>query len=135
MRLIAWDSCVLHSNGRRMQAPAVLTRCWLVGGSDGLSLHGVPGGRTLVDLCRTFCFLDPFSFYYCTQRVSQVALAVKNPPANAGDTRDSGSIPASGSSPGGGHDSPLQYSCLGNPRDRGGWWATVHGVAELDVTV
>ena len=33
-----------------------------------------------------------------------------------------------------GHGNPLQYSCLGNPRDRGAWWGTVHGVAELDVT-
>ena len=43
---------------------------------------------------------------------SQVALVVKNPPANAGDIRDAGLIPGSGISPGGGHDNPLQYSCL-----------------------
>ena len=48
----------------------------------------------------------------------------KNPPANAGDT---GWIPGSGRSPGGGHGHPLQYSCLGNPMDRVAWWATVHG--------
>ena len=41
---------------------------------------------------------------------------VKNPPANAGDM---GSIPGSGISPGGGNGNPLQYSCLGNPMDRG----------------
>ena len=41
-----------------------------------------------------------------------------------------GSIPGSGRSPGGGHDNPLQYSCLENPMDRGAWWATVHGVAK-----
>ena len=46
---------------------------------------------------------------------SQVALVVKNPPAKAGDTRDSDSIPASGRSPGGGHGNPLQYSCSENP--------------------
>ena len=51
--------------------------------------------------------------------VSQVALVVKNPPANAGDIRDAGPIPGSGRSPGGGHGSPLQYSCLENPMDRG----------------
>ena len=57
---------------------------------------------------------------------------VKNPPANAGDT---GSIPGSGRSPGEGNGNPLQYSCLGNPMDRGAWQATVHGVAkELDTT-
>ena len=44
---------------------------------------------------------------------------VKNPPANAGDTRDAGSISGSGRSPGGGHGNPLQYSCLENPMDRG----------------
>ena len=53
---------------------------------------------------------------------------VKNPPANAGDVRDVGSIPGSGRSPGGGHANPLQYSCLENPMDRGTWQATVHGV-------
>ena len=50
--------------------------------------------------------------------------------ANAGDTRDSGSIPGLGRSPGEGNDKPLQYSCLENSMDRGVWWATVHGVAK-----
>ena len=52
---------------------------------------------------------------------------VKNLPVNAGDT---GSIPGSGRSSGGGNSSPLQYSCLGNPIDREAWWATVHGVTK-----
>ena len=43
-------------------------------------------------------------------------------------------IPGSGRPPGGGHSNPLQYSCLENPMERGAWWATVHGVAELDMT-
>ena len=51
--------------------------------------------------------------------VSQVALIVKNPPANVGHIRDSGSVPRSGRSPGGGHGNPLQYSYLENPTDRG----------------
>ena len=55
---------------------------------------------------------------------------VKNPSANAGDVRDMGSIPGSGGPPGVGHGSPPQYSCLENPMDRGGWWATVHRVAK-----
>ena len=55
---------------------------------------------------------------------------VNNLPANAGDTRDVGSIPGLGRSAGGGHGYPLQYSCLENPMDRGAWWAAVHGVAE-----
>ena len=49
---------------------------------------------------------------------SQVALVIKNPPANAGDIRDSGLIPGLGRSPGGGQGIPLQYSCLENPMDR-----------------
>ena len=48
-------------------------------------------------------------------------------PANAGDARDEGSVPALGRSPGGGNGNPLQYSCLKNPMDRGTWQATVHG--------
>ena len=61
---------------------------------------------------------------------SQVALVVKNPPASAGDMRDSGWIPGSGRCLGGGDGNPLQYSCLENPLDGGAWWATVHGVAK-----
>ena len=61
---------------------------------------------------------------------SQVALVVKNLPANAGDIRDTGLIPGSGRCPGGGHSNPLQYSCLENSTDRGAWRATVHGVAK-----
>ena len=55
---------------------------------------------------------------------------VKNPPANAGDTGDVGSIPRSGRSPGGGHGNPLQYSCPENPMDKGAWWAAVHRVTK-----
>ena len=58
-----------------------------------------------------------------------VVLVVKNPPANAGDLKDAGSIPGLGRSPGGGRGNPLQYSCLENPKDRGAWQATVHRVA------
>ena len=61
---------------------------------------------------------------------SQVALAVNSSPAKAGDTRDAGSIPGPGRSPGGGHGHPLQCSCLVNPVDRGAWRATVHRVAK-----
>ena len=55
---------------------------------------------------------------------------VKNLPADVGDSRDAGLIPGLGRSPGGEHGNPFQYSCLGNPTDRGAWWATVHGVAK-----
>ena len=63
-------------------------------------------------------------------RASQVALVVKNPPAKAGDVRDPGSIPGLGRAPGGGYGSPLQYSCLKNPVDRGAWRAIVHRVTK-----
>ena len=57
---------------------------------------------------------------------------VKTLPVDAGDM---GSIPGSGKSPGEGNGSPLQYSCLGNPMDRGAWWATVHEITkELGMT-
>ena len=46
------------------------------------------------------------------------------------NARDLGSIPGSGRSSGEGNGNPLWYSCLENPMDRGGWWATVHGVAK-----
>ena len=59
-----------------------------------------------------------------------MALMIKNPPANAGDIRNLGSIPGSGRSPGGGHGSPLQYSCPENPMYRGAWQATVHRVTK-----
>ena len=63
---------------------------------------------------------------------------VRNLPINAGDVRDTDSIPGSGRSPGGGHGNPLQCSCLKNPMDRGAFWVTVHRVAKsqtrLEVT-
>ena len=59
---------------------------------------------------------------------SKVASVVKNLPVNAGDAKDAGLISGSGRSPGKGNGNPLQYSCLGNPIDRGAWPGTVHGV-------
>ena len=59
---------------------------------------------------------------------------VKNPPANAGDAPDLGSIPGSGRSPGVVNGNPLQYSYLESPRDRRAWQATSHGVSESDTT-
>ena len=56
----------------------------------------------------------------------------KESACNAGDL---GSIPGLGRSAGGGHSNPLQYSCLENPMDRGAWWATIHEVAESDMTL
>ena len=59
---------------------------------------------------------------------------VKNLAVNAGDTRQVGSIPGLGSSPREENGSPLQYSCLKNPMDRGAWWVKVCGVTESDTT-
>ena len=85
----------------------------------GFSAHGIFQARVLEWAATAF---------------SQVAQAVKNTPANAGDIRDAVLIPGSGRSPGAGHGNPLQYSCLENPMDRGAWQATVCGVTELDFT-
>ena len=54
----------------------------------------------------------------------------KNPPVNAGDITDMGSVPGLERSPGGGHGNPLQYSCLESPMDEGAWQATVHRVVK-----
>ena len=74
--------------------------------------------------------LEPWviSEFLCKKGL-EVALVVKNPPANVGDT-DVGLIPGSGRSPGGGNDNLFQYSCLENPMDRGAWRATIHGVTQ-----
>ena len=81
--------------------------------------------------CFLFFFLLPSILILGT---SQVALVVKNLPANAGDIRDAGSIPGLGRSLGGGHDHLLQYSCPENPTDRGAWQGTVHRITGLDTT-
>ena len=66
--------------------------------------------------------------------------AVKNPYASAGDGGEAGGTGVGFQSlgqkdpPGGGNGDPFQYSCLGNPMDRGAWWATVHGIMESDMT-
>ena len=68
------------------------------------------------------------NYVYCG--ASQVAVLVKNPPANAGDIRDAVSIPGSGRSLGEERGNPFLYYCLGNPMDRGVWQATVHRVTK-----
>ena len=70
---------------------------------------------------------------YWHERASQVLLVVRNPPASAGDVRDTGSIPGLGRFPAGGHGNPLQCSCLENPMDRTGR-ATVHRVEKKSDT-
>ena len=91
-----------------------------------------------MNLNHTFKTLIPFIKILQPEprnQASQEALVVKNPPAKAGDMRDTGSIPGSGRSPGGGHGSPLQNSSLEHPMDRGDWWAySPWGCKELDTT-
>ena len=70
-----------------------------------------------------------FHMVYFQQMNFSGGSAVKNPPASAGDA---GSIPGPGRSPGKGNGNPLQYSCLGNPMDRGAWQAIVHGIAKSE---
>ena len=70
------------------------------------------------------------AFSWFSLSLPQVALVVKNLPANAGHRRDLSWIPGLRRSPGGANGSPLQYSCLENPMDRGAWRATVHRIAK-----
>ena len=74
--------------------------------------------QCVISYCATEVFFFVYLHFY---GASQVALVVKNPPAKAGDTRDVGSIPGLGRSPGGRHGNPLQSSCLENPVDSAAW--------------
>ena len=72
-----------------------------------------------------------YFMYHYTKKVGFPGSSmVKNLTTNVGDTGDSGSIPRSRRSLGQRNGNPLQYSCLGNPMDRGDWWATVHRVTK-----
>ena len=99
---------------------------WTPGVCDGqgglaCSIHGV-------SKCRTQ--LSDWTELMYVYGASQMALVINNPPANAGDLRDVGSIPKLRRSPGERHGNPLQCSCLENLVDRGAWRATVHRVAK-----
>ena len=89
---------------------------------------GVKKKDQSVLVTQIFCKYLLSLYYKCG--ASQVALVVKNPTASARNVRDPGSIPGLGRSPEGRHGNPLQYSCLENPIDGGGWWGTVHKVAK-----
>ena len=94
-------------------------------------LYG-PALTFIHDYCKNHCFdyMDLCHqsdvFLSDSNRASQVALVVKNLPANAGDIRETCSIPGSERSPGVQNRNPLQYSCLENSMDRGAWQVTVH---------
>ena len=77
-----------------------------------------------IELKKKLCYVEPSTVGFPGEAV------VKNLPANAGDSVDMGSTPGLRRSPAEGNGYLLQYSCLGNPKDRGVWRATVHGVAK-----
>ena len=93
------------------------------------------GIKGVVFLCIQYIIAAPLLWQvYKTKLqkgISQVIPVVNNLLANAGDIRDTGSIPESGRSPGGRHDNLLQYSYLENPMGWGAWWATAHGVQRV----
>ena len=86
--------------------------------------------KLILDFPLGFFLLWLFVMRHRAKGASQVALVVVNPPVNAVDTRNMDLTPGSGRFPGGGHGSPLQYSCLEKPMDRGAWWATILRVAQ-----
>ena len=90
--------------------------------ANGLVSRSDPGrefGVCFVSLCYFFLSLSSTFCFLMTKPSFPGGAMVKNPPANAEDARDEGSVPRSRRSPGGGHGNPLQCSCLGNPMDRG----------------
>ena len=74
--------------------------------------------------------VDLYTLVILCIRASQEALVVKNPPANAGDTRDEGSISGSGRSPGKGNGTTVQYLGWKILQTRGVWWTTVHAATK-----
>ena len=85
-------------------------------------------------MCIKKNFLVEYIKSICVCWASQVGILVKNPPANAGDLRDEGSIPGLGRCSGGGHGHSLHYSCLENLMDRGAWLVTALRVTALAIT-
>ena len=77
----------------------------------------------MIQLLQTFSLLSPKWIY-------QVVLVLRKLSANAGDLKDTSSIPGSGRSPGGGNGNSFQYSCMENPMDREAWRAIVYGVVK-----
>ena len=105
------------------------------GSLPGSSVHGISQARILEWVAISFSRV-----IFLTQALNPMSsalaggLVVKNPPAKAGDLRDTGLIPGSGRSPEGENGYPLQYSCLRNPMDRRDWRAVLHRIAESDTT-
>ena len=85
-------------------------------------------GKYHFNYCSPVCSADKMFLF-------EVALVVKDPSANAGEAGIMGSVLGSGRSLGVGYGTPLQYSCLVNPMDRGAWWAAVHGVTKSQTSL
>ena len=139
-RVNIYELYAAHYNRLRIASPTqkpVVERA--VASPALLPAQGVPCPSSLltclkVKLPQTETFIPTrcldYWRYLFTHWASHVMLVIKNPPTNAGDIRDTISIPGSGRSPGGGHGNPLQHSCLENPMNRGAWGAMVHLVAK-----
>ena len=111
-----------------LQASQSITNSWSLPKLKSIELV-MPSSHLI--LCRPLLLLSSIFPSIRVFSNDQVALVVKNTPANVGDM---GSSPGSGRSLGEGNGNPLQYSCLENPMGRGDWWATVHRVAQLNTT-
>ena len=107
---IAYAASLLHTNPQSSPQPHE---------AEGARLAQQVKSRWTFGICPRF-----------SQVLPQVALMVKNLPANAGGVRDVGSIPQLRRSSGGVHGNPLQYSCLENPMHKGAWQAAAHRVAK-----
>ena len=112
----------------QFSAPASRGQCQLCNLLHGSVIHPVRETPSCILAPTIFKFSSPASL------ASLVVLAVKNPPANAGDIRDASSTPGSGRSLGEEHGNPLQYYCLEDPMDRGAWQAQSIGSPRADTT-
>ena len=136
-----WELHEPRSQFNRVEREAAQTHSQGASGRDGdwaLETHsGVDSGLLLQ---QAWLLMELFHLSVCSSAnqgshcflkgLNEMALVVKNPPANARVVRDEGSISGSRRSPGGGNGHPFQDSWLENPMDRGSWQATVHGVAK-----
>ena len=94
--------------------------------SEAAQSHGLQPTRLLP-------LVNPLIFQSLGYLINLIGLVPTLSISKERTLRDAGSIPESGRSPGGGHDSPLQYSCLENPMDRGAWWSIAHRVAKSQI--
>ena len=112
-----------------------LQRAWILAGSwspDAFSKRGrhklSRGEKAVSSSLQSYTRIFSFFFFFFSWDI--VSVGDSDGKESACNVRDLGSVPGLGRSPGGGHGSPLQYSCLENPMDRGTWQAAVHGVAK-----